>query len=82
MGFKGYLSLQLKLNWVELDWAGAKVDQKERKVIHWNNGHFIYRLNARANTAAVLTVLYELIKIIIASNKHAEQDSNIEWSRC
>ena len=27
MGFKGYLSLQLKLIWVELDWAGAKVDQ-------------------------------------------------------
>ena len=28
MDFKGYLSLQLKLIWVELDWAGAKVDQQ------------------------------------------------------
>ena len=27
MGFKGYLSLQLKLIWVELGWTGAKVDQ-------------------------------------------------------
>ena len=36
MGFKGYLSLQLKLIWVELGWAGAKVDQQFETLLSEN----------------------------------------------